>query len=409
MPAKTKITRLYIAFQFFFDLLVWLPVFYEYQRRMGLSDGEILSIQSVYYLSFCFLEIPTGYLADRFGYRQSMRAGSLIFVLANVLVLTLTTYWTFLAHFLFIALSRSLISGAANAYLYESLKMFGAKDEYRNTEGKARAYGLVGKVASWMAVGTLMSWHITLPYLITALAGITSFIIATYLPVLPADLRLSRLVRKHAAILDSKVVLTYLFKSPYLFLIVIQGVGIFMLGRLQVTFFQPILADKGFDATAFGWIMAIMTLFEALGSAKSNWLAKRITPLNAVFILTAGIALSFLGLSFSGKFGAAVGFSIFAYLIGLAFPIQKELLNNAITESGYRATILSIESMVDRGLSAWCISLFANMVGAGEISLMLNWAAIVTLATTLLLYLVFRYGLNEAFEKSWKNLLTDTA
>lgn len=397
MPARTlakkQVTRLYIAFQFFFDLLVWLPVFYEYQRRMGLSDGEILAIQSIYYLSFCFLEIPTGYLADRFGYRHSMRAGALVFVLSNVLVLALTTYWAFLAHFLFIALSRSLISGAANAYLYEYLKMFGAKDEYRSAEGKARAYGLVGKVASWTLVGTLMSWHIALPYWITALAGLIAFFVATALPPLPVDLRLSRLARKHAAILDSKVVIMHLLKSPYLLLVVIQGVGIFTLGRLQVTFFQPILANKGFDVATFGWIMAVMTLFEALGSAKPGWLVKRLSDLNAVFVLTIGIALSFLGLSLFGQFGAAASFCLFAYLIGLAFPIQKELLNDAITESGYRATILSIESMVDRGLSAWCIALFAGMVGTGEISLMLNWAAFATLTFTLLLYVIFRYGL----------------
>jgi len=32
------------TFQFFFGLLLWLPVFYEYQRQIGLSDAQIFGI-----------------------------------------------------------------------------------------------------------------------------------------------------------------------------------------------------------------------------------------------------------------------------------------------------------------------------------------------------------------------------
>ena len=73
MTETRRVIKLYHAFSFFFSLLFWAPIFYEYQKQMGLSDSEIFGIQSLYYLAFCFLELPTGFLADRYGHRLSLR------------------------------------------------------------------------------------------------------------------------------------------------------------------------------------------------------------------------------------------------------------------------------------------------------------------------------------------------
>src|SRR3954469_13469185 len=73
------------GFQLFFGLLLWTPIFYEYQKRIGLSDPQIFGIQSIYYVAFCLLELPTGILADRFDYRHSMFAGAAVLVVANLL------------------------------------------------------------------------------------------------------------------------------------------------------------------------------------------------------------------------------------------------------------------------------------------------------------------------------------
>src|SRR3954464_5130358 len=103
MPADDRASRrtvlLYYGFQFAFSLLVWLPVFYEYQKRIGLSDPEIFRIQSIYYLLFCLLEIPTGLFADLWGYRLCMRVGALVLVASNLLPIYAQSYSGFLAHF----------------------------------------------------------------------------------------------------------------------------------------------------------------------------------------------------------------------------------------------------------------------------------------------------------------------
>ncbi len=107
-----RVIKLFYGFQFFFSLLLWTPVFIAYQQRMGLSDEQIYGIQSIYYIAFCLLELPTGYLADRWSQRKCLLSGSLLLVGSNLLVVFEPTYAGFLWHWLSIALSRSLISGA---------------------------------------------------------------------------------------------------------------------------------------------------------------------------------------------------------------------------------------------------------------------------------------------------------
>ena len=113
---KKAITT-YIVFQLLFNLLLWVPVFYEVQKQLGLSDPQIFRIQSIYYLVFCFLEFPTGYLADRFGYKTSIVGGAITLVIANLIPIISGDYRGFLSHFCLIALARSLISGAGSAWI----------------------------------------------------------------------------------------------------------------------------------------------------------------------------------------------------------------------------------------------------------------------------------------------------
>lgn len=82
-----RVIRLYYGFTFLFSLLLWVPIFYEFQQRVGLSEGQIFSLQSLYYFAFCLFEIPTGYVSDRFGHRASLRLGGVLLAFGNMLPL----------------------------------------------------------------------------------------------------------------------------------------------------------------------------------------------------------------------------------------------------------------------------------------------------------------------------------
>jgi len=73
MPFNIKEIRYYYAFNLFFSLILWYPVFYQIMQDSGLDAQTIFKLQSLYYLSHLLVEAPSGYLADRFGSIFAMR------------------------------------------------------------------------------------------------------------------------------------------------------------------------------------------------------------------------------------------------------------------------------------------------------------------------------------------------
>lgn len=380
MSDTKRIIKLYHAFNFFFSLLFWAPIFYEYQKRMGLNDGQILSIQSLYYLSFCFLELPTGFLADRYGQRWSLRWGSFFLTLANIVPIFYVTYSGFLLHWVLIALARSMISGSASAYLYDYLEKSGETEWYRATEGRARALSLLGRVAAWSVVGYLMEWHLTLPYWLTTLAAAISLIIA------------SRFPQGDGAIGEPTFSACWqaLRTTPRLWLMMGAGLAVFVLARLvQINLFQPILAAKSYGVGGFGVVMALTTLLEAAGSAWAEPIVKKWGELNTIFWVTFAMAASTAILPSTEWKGAFVMLSLFAFACGIAYPAQRKLFNDVIPQPQLRATLLSVESLVDRLVCSGMAATVAVFMEHGQMDLALRLAGGLSLLVSAALLYAF--------------------
>ncbi|MDX3188927.1 MFS transporter [Streptomyces sp. MN03-5084-2B] len=382
LPAKPDVqraVRLTYGFQFFFGLLLWVPIFYSYQKLAGLSDGEIFGIQSIYYIVFCLLEIPTGMIADRFDYRTSLAAGAGVLVAANLVPVLSGSYTGFLVHFVLIALARSLVSGAQSAYLYEYLHTSGAGEHYLRVEGVGRAYSLVGKIVFWPVIGLLMSWSLPSPYWLTAINAAIALVFACKLPPIPGG---RRVTGKTASLLAGiGGALSALRSSRWLVLLMVQGVAMFTLVRIcQVNLFQPILESKALSVNWFGAVLAAMTVFEALGAARPHRLRRAIGPVGSVFTLTIVMALCLGVIVFVGPVPAVVLLCVFAVATGIAFPVQKQLLNDSIPDSRYRATLLSMESIVDRAVCALVAVALGAYLAAGRLDEFLVLTAVVTCA-----------------------------
>ena len=357
--ATASVCRRYTCFQFFFNLLLWVPIFYSVQRKMGLTDPQIFGIQSIYYMVFCALEVPTGFIADRFGYRFSMLLGASVLVAANLLPVAQQNYTGFLIHFLAIALARSLISGASSAYMYEYLQAQVAGDQYKKVEADARFYSLIGRIAAWTVVGWLMTWQLTSPYWLSAINAAIALIIGLTMPSVVAK---AGSTAKQSVGAYTKLV------SGRLFLLMLQGVGIFVMVRiLQVNLYQPILTARSFDVTTFGWSMSLMTGFEALGSKAAPYLRSKIDDMRVVTLSTIVLGASLGLVAAFGQVGTLIGFCCFSFAAGVAFPVQKQLLNDAITDSRMRATVLSMESILDRACCAVAVLPLGSLVAAGRL------------------------------------------
>jgi hypothetical protein len=160
-----------------------------------------------------------------------------------------------------------------------------------------------------------------------------------------------------------------------------------------VNLFNPILKARDFPVAQYGVVMSAMTVFEAIGSYWPGWLRKLMSDLNAVFLLTVTMAVSLGAVVYSGQLGTVAWLCVFSLAIGLSYPIQRQLMNDAIVDSRYRATLLSIESIIDRAFNAWVALLLAGQLAGRGLDRFLLASAIITLASVAVLPSLFiRYG-----------------
>ncbi|PJN04593.1 MFS transporter [Streptomyces sp. CB01201] len=378
-----RIVRLNYGFQLLFNLLWWMPVFYAYQREAGLSDGQIFGIQSIYYVAFCLFEIPTGLIADRIGARNCLRAGAVVMTAANLAPVVSASYTGFLVHFLAIAVGRSLTSGAASAYLYDGLRAEKCGEHYLKAEGTARALGLAAKVVCWPLVGPLMAVAHAAPYVLSAASAAGSLVCAVALPRIagpgPGAVEANGGRRGGAFLRDAGAALRCVAASPWLALVMVQGVGIFTLSRIcQVNLFQPILLDHGIGEASSGGVLAAMTVAEAIGSARPQWLGRRLTPVAWVSVLSVALAGTLAAMTFGGAWTVIALLCLFAVATGFAYPVQRKLVNDAMPAHAPRATLLSVESIVDRAVCALAAVAAGAYLSAGRLDALLWHSALAT-------------------------------
>ncbi len=88
----------------------------------GLSLSQVFILQSIYSIALLLWEIPSGYIADRFGRAFSIKLSAPIAAVGMVLYGFSDHYWQFVLVELILALANGLISGIDTALLLDSLK-----------------------------------------------------------------------------------------------------------------------------------------------------------------------------------------------------------------------------------------------------------------------------------------------
>jgi MFS family permease len=394
MQQARRIIWLFYAFQITVTMMLWLPMFYAYQQQMGLSETQILNIQSLYYVSFCILELPTGFLADRLGHRNCMRVGAALHVLTHLLPIYWTTYAGFAAHWLLLALSRSLISGAASAYVYNKLEELGQAELYKETEGRGRAWSLAVKVVGFFCTDWLTRIDPTLPYWGSAASAVISTYVAFRFPAVvnaaPAGAGEIGPAQPAKAPPRLAGVLLLLRDNPRMLVVMLQGVALFTLTRIvQVNLFNPILEAQGFKVYQFGRILAMNTLFEALGAAYPKVLRRWVSDFQAVFWLTLAMGGCCWGLTRCNWLGCLAWLNAFSVITGLAYPVQRQVMNEHIPDSDYRASMLSAESLVDRAVCAWVAHRLGLALQAQQMNFFLQAAGAASIFSCALLWPVY--------------------
>jgi hypothetical protein len=136
--------------------------------------------------------------------------------------------------------------------------------------------------------------------------------------------------------------------------------------------------------------MGLMTVCEAIGAFNTTWVRGKLSDLKVIYLFTWVIAASLFFIPYHGQALTVAAFCLFSLSLGFTFPIQRQLLNDAITDPNYRASLLSVESILDRAASALLISFAGVYVGGGRVGDFLQISTAIALGFVTLVFVVIQ-------------------
>ena len=326
-----------IAVPFFLD---WLKV--DYTRMFMLQ---------AWFLFWVFaLEIPTGVVADKFGRKISVGLGCLCFAV-DMLMFGLTRNYPllFVAEFVG-AIGMTLMSGAEQALLYDSLVALGREDRARHFFGRYEAASTLGMLVGFPAgsyIGTRAAYPtgLPVPFLLTAAAVVVA-------GVLFLSMREPTRAKPTEGFLAMGVNgLRTLFVRPALRAYVLNSVTISAVTFFAYWFYQPVCLRAGMSVAHLGLVAAALNLFAALLLGQVPRLERAFGLRRLLLASALAPGLLFLALGVVHRLAFAV--PALLLIVGgkmVRVPILNDFINRHV-ESENRATVISSVSLVERSIT----------------------------------------------------------
>ncbi|MBU0979945.1 MAG: MFS transporter [Nanoarchaeota archaeon] len=381
MSLKSNIWKMY-AFNFFrhqfFVGGVIIPFFLDWG---GITFTQVMLLQSFYVLSVFLLEVPTGAVADRFGRKTSLTLSAVAGIMAAIIYSIQPAYWVFFIGEFFWALGFSLVSGADQAFVYDTLKQLKREKDSKRIFGRLGSFPLIGLVFA-TSMGGIIAATLGLRYtmLLVAIPLVVSFIISITLE----EPKVRHKNKPYGYFRTLTNGIHYFRKHTILKILAFDAISIWALSFFVFWTAQPLMMILAVPIIYFGFVNSAMAGMEVL--AMNNFARlERWSGSKRNFMAYSAIipGLGFITLSMTDYVPAVM--ILFILIAGFGMSRQVLISNymNKHIPSHNRATVMSTVSMLTKLTSAILYPIVGLLV---EYSL--NWTFIL-LGSAILIASVF--------------------
>ena len=311
-----------------------------YRQHRGLSMSNIFLIESICLILMIIFEVPWGWFADKFGYKETLVIANILFFISKIVFFEANSFEMFLLERILLALAVSGISGCDIALIYSSID----EKESEKVFGRYNASATAGFLIASVAASFLVKYSLDS----TAFWTIIPYGLALLLTLFIKEPKIHNEQKT-----NFKQSLLMAFKNKNIIILVISVALINeVVQAISVFLSQPQYFKSGVGIEYFGILTALMQIVR-LSSAKAYKLSDRLGKNRSVGILYMVITICSITLVFTSS--ATLTILAIALLCGssaIISPIVLDMQNKSITNMD-RATLLSIYSMC------------ADLIGAG--------------------------------------------
>ena len=305
----------------------------------GMSLIQIGLLESIFHVTSLICEVPTGYIADRFGRRTSRILSRVSAFTSCILMLSAHSFTMFAISFVFTALSYNLESGAGDALIYDSLVESGHEGEFMKIKGKQEISYQSARIFSLVAGGLIATFSYTLAYSLTAILHFSSFIFAFSFKE-PTISKMEGNVSFFSHMRDSmkavwanKKVLRYIFYME----------GFSLLFTTLYFYFQNYLKSIGYVEYQIGLVLGISAGMSIVSATLAYRIEKRMGE-RGLILLASPVSIMLFGMIALTRL-EPLAMVLISGVEGILYVVFSDYINKRIP-SRHRATILSFEAMV---------------------------------------------------------------
>ena len=336
----------------FVNALFFLPVTMLFYGYKGLSMGDFFLVQGIFSLAVFILEIPTGYIGDLFSRKNTLIIGAFVWIMGYLVWIFGTGFWAVLSGELIFAIAVSLISGTIEAYLYDLLKKRHKEGIFHKKYAKMKMLSnLILMISTLTGAFIYQFAGPIVPLWISIFLLLCNIIILMLLPDVPESKRVVEKGKsKWQDILD---ISKYAMKHPE-----IKWLMIFpaIYGTLTLVFMwglQSVMLYRELPIFVFSLVMGLNAFMRTLWSGISGKILEKI-QLSGIIKLQCFVII----IATIGACSAAYVYvwAVYICLLLMMFASSSVVLSNISTsvlinhriKSNERATVLSVNSMVNR-------------------------------------------------------------
>lgn len=324
---------------------LFLPIWVIYlQQQRGLTLSQAALVDVTFFVAAALAELPTGLVADRFGRTTSMTIGSTLmaagligWTFAPTLLLTIVAY-------VVMGVGMTFLSGAEDAFFYETVRASGRADDYPRLLGRVSAIFPGALALGSVASGFLAAINLLLPFVLAGVLLLLALGIVLTLREPPAAQRSHEQARpslraglgQSFAILRDRPALR--FSMVYLAVVPLAS---FM---IESVFVQPQALKLGVPLAGLGGIVMAVQLTAMAGSAWSARITAHLGEGRTLSSAPIVIGSSLLLLAALQVMPALLLIGVMGFVTAVVRPILVSRMQHELSDNN-RATMLSMQSL----------------------------------------------------------------
>ncbi|ELZ51729.1 major facilitator superfamily MFS_1 [Halorubrum distributum JCM 9100] len=326
------------------------PIMYLFFLAQGLNFTQIAILEAIYNLTTLLGEIPTGYIGDRVGRRNSLLTGTALISLTLIGIGLSSSFWALATLYVCWSMGYNFRSGSEDAWLYDTLTDDLSEDQFAHVRGRGESVALAIGAGAAIIGGYLGSIDLSYPWFVAA--GVTAigvFVLltidepATYERTDTTALSFRRTLSIIRRTISERNIRAFVLYYYVLYAAVTYLVFVFL-----QPIFETIVLDFGVSQSQvrslLGWFYAAYSLFGAGLSYYTGTIRARLGLRTWFLWLPFVVGGALVGMYFVPVL-ALPTFLLIRGLSDVTRSFAGQYINDRIETMG-RATILSAMAMV---------------------------------------------------------------